>query len=947
MTNRYDDLVLHLKLDDIDFRTNTVSDSSNSHLTAKVQGATLVADDTFGACLNFDEQDDHVEVCNLGLSGENPAHTIEGWFKVEAYPQARSWILVLGQHDAHSHHWLLNAETAGDDMGKKAQLGVWGESINQATPLIPLAEWVHIATAYDGRNLVCYLNGRSIDRPKTTTFNLTEKRLTLAKRGPVTEKNFKGKIAHVRIYRRALAEGEIREDMDTDKVALPAYRKGHPIGFTLCDEDENYVLYIGDDPKDHHNLNLELRNTSAQGITFEKQGDQASRDNHQFELVFRNGVLSDKTLKKLRESKNEIVPKTEPWDLFSPGEDNQSGTFSVYFLYKDTSKVFGPGERLIIPLRNISADAGSGARGTRIELKLNQLTYVGEKTPITGSRIQHVQILNHLGSRRLPLHVGFAGSNRILNDGSSANTLVLQLMNVLRSEQDTSVKLTRESEFLISFDVQAAKEVAPWSLCTEKEIEGLKANDSIIVAKIDQDGNVVLDAKGNPVSDAERWDLERTDHGQGESPVWRVSPKQDMVLKRDDYIQIQISNIKTSLPSGVTNLYLDYHNIPGFWDGQVVCAIEKAPLLFYEARDQGRYTGELRVGIGSVNPEAKLEIVMTPKDTNTMPLVIRKDKVNYLTVSNSGEVGIGTADPDFPLEIGEMTLGDKISLWDSGLGDHFGFGIQPYTLQIHGNVRASRIAFGYGSSESFTETMRIQGDGKVGIGTMNPQASLDVDGEIRANGDFFVTGKVGIGTPSPGAKLSIKDGGLNVGGHSDPGNNNLHVEGKLDVGDSLTVGGMAYMKYCVVDDQLIVGNEDGRRIRISGRMEGVDWAKGAACILVEQDHLIFRTHNSLSNWFTSVEIHPPGGDVPTLAVAGHISEVLDIIPVASNQNDWTKRDHPVVQYFVERLKGKPSGTILRAITDLPPLQGYYWTGWVDSGGRIHVTQNLPQSKCFV
>ena len=89
MTNRYDDLVLHLKLDDIDFSTNTVSDSSNSHLTAKVQGATLVADDTFGACLNFDEQDDHVEVCNLGLSGENPAHTIEGWFKVEAYPQAR------------------------------------------------------------------------------------------------------------------------------------------------------------------------------------------------------------------------------------------------------------------------------------------------------------------------------------------------------------------------------------------------------------------------------------------------------------------------------------------------------------------------------------------------------------------------------------------------------------------------------------------------------------------------------------------------------------------------------------------------------------------------------------------------------------------------------------------------------------------------------------------
>lgn len=143
-----------------------------------------------------------------------------------------------------------------------------------------------------------------------------------------------------RIYRRALSMAEIKEDTGTDKLALPAYRKGHPIAFSLCDKDEN----------------------------------------------------------------------------------------------KDTSKLFGADESLVIPLPNISANAGSGARGTRIELKLNQLTYDGETTAITGSRIQNLQIISHLGSRRVPLHVGFIGSNRVLNDGSSANTLVLQLMNVLKSE---------------------------------------------------------------------------------------------------------------------------------------------------------------------------------------------------------------------------------------------------------------------------------------------------------------------------------------------------------------------------------------------------------------------------------------------------------------------------------------------------------------------------------
>ena len=332
MNNRYDDLVLHLKLDDIDISTNMLSDSSKSGLKAKVHGASLVEDDTFGACLNFERQDDHVEISSLDLTGANPPHTIEGWIKVQAYPEkAKSFILLLGQADEHSHHWLLNSETAGD-LGKKAQLGHWGLESLHAKPIIPLAEWVHLATTFDGLNYVCYLNGQAIDRHQHYKFTLTDKRLTLAEsanlresarvRGIATEKNFQGKMAHVRIYRRALSEAEIREDIDTDRLALAAFRRGHPIGFSLSDKDENYVLYIGDDPRDHHRLNLELRNTSAQAISFQKQGDTASRDNHHFELVFRNGVLSDKTLNMLRENKDKdrIVPEknTDAWDcIFS------------------------------------------------------------------------------------------------------------------------------------------------------------------------------------------------------------------------------------------------------------------------------------------------------------------------------------------------------------------------------------------------------------------------------------------------------------------------------------------------------------------------------------------------------------------------------------------------------------------------------------------------------
>jgi concanavalin A-like lectin/glucanase superfamily protein len=867
MSNRYDDLVLHLNLDDIDISTSTTPDSSKSGLKAKVSGASLVEDDTFGACLSFQGQDDHVEVSSVNLTDTNPPHTIEGWIKMETYPQARAWILLLGQEGVDSHHWLL-----GDALGKKAQLGAWGKTANQATSIMPVGEWVHVATTHDGSNLVCYLNGQPVDK-KTATFKLTDKRLTLAKRGVDAEKNFQGKMAHVRIYRRALSEAEIREDMDTDKLALPVYRRGHPIAFSLRDEDENYVLYIGDDPRDHHRLNLELRNTSAQ-IRFkkgEKAADKASEENHHFELVFRNGVLSDKTLKKLRENKEDVISKDakEQWDLFCPpSEDSQTGTISVYFLYKDTSKLFGPNTRLVIPLRNISANAGSGARGTRVELKLNQLTYVDETTPITGSRIQHLQIISHLGSRRVPLHVGFVGSNRILNDGSSANTLVLQLMNVLKSEGDTSgtyttltsaftmpavngtavasvasggaaqfnvgrivyippigylnvtavntasnqltlqnlgysvnqapgsvapsgntlltkdsessVTLTHDSEFLISFDVQSASEDAPWSLCTEREIEGVKG--SIIVAKTDG-RYVVIDQNGNPVSDDGRWKVDSTGHGQGETPVWSIKPLQDIVLGHDDYIQIYISKIKTSLPSGLTNLYLDYRRIPGFWDGQVVCPIEKAPLLFYDVRAIGDRALTFSVSQRVRDYIARGKLVLGPDFTlsneaiaTVATFLIQKRQDLEMQGDQAGLAEIDPLVNEIHAQMGQPK-------WKQ----------LQYTSELRVGIGCvkpvAKLEIALSAKDADTKPLIIRKDnvnyltvlkdGYVGIGKSKeePKASLDVNGEIRANyfrafegaterfsvgSDVLINSKVGIGTPSPENQLHVGPGSSSI-----------------------------------------------------------------------------------------------------------------------------------------------------------------------------------------
>ena len=53
-------------------------------------------------------------------------------------------------------------------------------------------------------------------------------------------------------------------------------------------------------------------------------------------------------------------------------------------------------------------------------------------------------------------------------------------------------------------------------------------------------------------------------------------------------------------------------------------------------------------------------------------------------------------------------------------------------LLIHTEDNASSaVAFGYGSSANFTETMRIEGNGNAGIGTTTPTAKLEVRGDIK------------------------------------------------------------------------------------------------------------------------------------------------------------------------------------------------------------------------
>lgn len=146
----------------------------------------------------------------------------------------------------------------------------------------------------------------------------------------------------------------------------------------------------------------------------------------------------------------------------------------------------------------------------------------------------------------------------------------------------------------------------------------------------------------------------------------------------------------------------------------------------------------------------------------TNRLMLGSATTDTLTVAGSN-VGIGTTDPKFLLSF-PNALGDKIALWGNS-DAHYGFGIQAGLLQIHTDGQGSDVAFGFGPSANFTETARIKGDGRVGIGTNAPLTQLHIRRDVKGDLGPVLTLMNGAGFANAGVAIDLhcNDPGANNG----------------------------------------------------------------------------------------------------------------------------------------------------------------------------------------
>jgi len=92
------------------------------------------------------------------------------------------------------------------------------ESYVSGTNAIPLNTWTHLASTYDGTTLKIYVNG-NLSSTKTVSGAVQSNSNPLRIGGNYPYGQFfEGKIDEVRVYNRALSQGEIQTTMNT---ALP------------------------------------------------------------------------------------------------------------------------------------------------------------------------------------------------------------------------------------------------------------------------------------------------------------------------------------------------------------------------------------------------------------------------------------------------------------------------------------------------------------------------------------------------------------------------------------------------------------------------------------------------------------------------------------------------------------------------------------------------------
>ena len=190
--------------------TSARDSSANGNTGALVNGPAWTTG-RYGGALLFDGSNDRVRVSDSSSLDLTAAATFEAWVYPTAAPSG--WRTILQKEvDAY----FFTASGGGGSGNTPTTGGTFnGACCTFLSGMLALAAntWTHVAATYDGARLRLYVNGTLVaSTPRTGSYQVTAAPLWIGGNAVYGE-HFRGKLDEVRIYRRALSQAEIQQDM--------------------------------------------------------------------------------------------------------------------------------------------------------------------------------------------------------------------------------------------------------------------------------------------------------------------------------------------------------------------------------------------------------------------------------------------------------------------------------------------------------------------------------------------------------------------------------------------------------------------------------------------------------------------------------------------------------------------------------------------------------------
>lgn len=592
-----DNLVLGLTLEEILGDNTLVETSMNSFKTEVFGAPTVVPDDYFGSCINFNGSiEQYIKIADL-RNFPTDELTVACWVK-STNLNNKGTILSFANQVSNDACVLL--DTSNFTPGINAANGASGITLSDGL-------WHHVCITWQKTSGIvnCIIDGELAH----TTASLSENAinssgsLVLGQRQDSADKGFdpkqafEGEMAHVYIYQTTLTLTQIRQLMQANKTAQVAFKHEYPIDFELIDDDEYNVLYISDLTSSNV-VSLQLKNTAFYNVLVMPQDDkQPTKDNYHLGLTFKPKTFR----KKLNNTEPHVQfirvkGLADDWAV-SDTQEQTNGMVSLYFIYKGTHPFILESEKTLdFELEYSSADSTSGTRGSNVTLSYQNLSYDSKQGMFSGERLKSIGIVNQRGKKDIPLFASIVGSNTVLNDANAAineqgraSTIIIRLINTMTplSSNSASTQLafntkqtntTKNSRFTVIFDDAVGDE---WDLASPEDLQQIHALVRYSAASVDIPLDVTV------LSDR---------------PIFSFTAPSD-VLKAGEYFDITLSNIRSDCASGLSNIYVSYEDIPGYWDGRFIVQAVKTPIVHRNIADD---TGGAHRNIGmGILPDAQ------------------------------------------------------------------------------------------------------------------------------------------------------------------------------------------------------------------------------------------------------------------------------------------------------------------------------------------------------